>query len=283
MNSVFIRHNMGSTPSIRQELWDSRLIAVHYNNNTGIRPEDYPDDPEQPQNPRARKALRRLWRYCDEGAIVAAAYPDIRDRLLLGQIVPGSQVVSRWFGEATNPRVYCYKTVALTNNREIAYRDYPVLAAIQPQQGTITGWPSAQKVLQAIINHQPLPEEITSLSPGQLEVLCYEYLRYTGQITTLLLPIGRSLIDVDIFALDSVGADVIAQATYSDNEKVIKQKLERLKAFAPTQSRLFFFGRAEKQIHDPKVTFIAAETVFSVLREAHPELIRRMVRGRGTE
>jgi len=67
---------------------------------------------------------------------------------------------------------YVYKTVKLQNVREVSYLDYPLLAAIQPRQVTLTGWPSAEKYLLAILGKQKINWDVRSLDPSQLEVIC---------------------------------------------------------------------------------------------------------------
>lgn len=181
MKAVFIRHNLSTTEETLTDLWNRRLVALHYKNTKSIDPDDY--------DGWDRHAIRRLLDYCESGVIVGATYKRIKpEQMLIGIIETGSKIIST---DDYGPK-YIYKTVQLNNTKVISYIDYPLLAAIQPKGGTITGWPSAERCLQSVLGMKDMPANIYSLAPSQLEVLCYEYLRAKGILQALLLPIGRT-------------------------------------------------------------------------------------------
>jgi hypothetical protein len=205
---------MSSTDEIIDELWSKRLIAVYFENKPSTKPEDY--------DSAGKKALERLGRCCKSGAIVGVAvgakFKVHSGSMLVGEIESGSKVEAKDFGG------FIYKTVQLKNAREVYYRDYPLLAAIQPRLTTITDWPSAQKYLEAILGKEKVPCEVGSLHPSQLEVICYEYLRMKKVLSNLLMPIGRTLQDVDIVGIDSQGKNIFAQVTGSTHHKEIEKR-----------------------------------------------------------
>lgn len=261
---MFIRHNMRSTTEILEDLWSKRLIAVHFENKPSTKPEDY--------NSAGEKALRRLWEYCKSGAIVGADFKSIRPAcMLVGEIKPGSKVEAKKFGN------YVYKTVELKNAMEISYLDYPLLAAIQPRQTTITGWPSAQKYLEAIILGKKVPWNVESLHPSQLEVLCYEYLRMKEILDKLLMPIGRTLQDIDIFGINRQGRNVLAQVTHSTDSEEISEKIKKLKQYKSKGPILIFFGPESQEMHDEDVRYISIKEVFDSLTSNHKSAYYRMV------
>lgn len=270
MRAIFIRHKLGSTPAILEDLWSKRRIAVRYANIRSANPDDY-------ENP-GRNALKRLWKYCDSSAIVGATFRKIRPtQMVVGVIEKGSRV--EWTDEYGDD--FIYKVVQLKNTQVISYYDYPLLAAIQPRLATVTGWPSAQKYLQAILDNERIPLDVKSLAPSQLEVICYEFLRMKGTIKALLLPIGRALPDVDIYGVGNEG-EIIAQVTHSTNHAKVKSKLNQLREYESTSTNLIFFGPEHCRIDDSAVQYIAIEEVFDSLFSAgdetvYPRLIARML------
>jgi hypothetical protein len=250
MQPVFARLNCSSTHEILNELWEQRLVALHYEDSFSLNPDDYPDA--------GKHALARLQRYAREGAIVAADFRRLhRDRMLLGELKPGSEVWAEKFGGR-----YVYKVARLTNCREVTYADFPLLLAIQPRQGTLVGWPSAKDILKSALHGEPLSIEVSSLSPDQLEVVCYEYLRTSERISRLLMPIGRGLIDIDIFGIDSRGRRVLAQVTQACSHKANAEKMNNLLAHRDRESLLYFFGLAENVPKDPAVEVFDIGEVF---------------------
>ncbi|XZE56690.1 hypothetical protein SH139x_002815 [Planctomycetaceae bacterium SH139] len=151
----------------------------------------------------------------------------------------------------------------LTNCREVLYTAFPVLLAIQPRQGTLVGWPSANAVLRSALYGNPLPIEVSSLSPDQFEVVCYEYLRAVGKINRLLMPIGRGLIDIDIFGIDGSDRTVLAQVTQSRNTAANAEKMKNLLAHGEKDSKLYFFGIGKKIPDSPGVEVLDITEVFN--------------------
>lgn len=234
MQPVFVRHNCSSTIAGLQELWKDRKIALHYEDNSSTNPEDYP--------PAGRKALERLWRYCNSGAIVGADYRQLNgEKMLIGILKKGTEVKAEEFAGSEPGKPFIYKVVELSEAVEVPYADYPLLAGIQPRQATITGWPSADKILWAALKGKSLPREASSLHPSQLEVLCYEWLRGCGKLERLVLPIGRGLIDIDILGIDRDGKRVIAQVTHSVNAKDLADKKSRLLRHARSDLDAMYF------------------------------------------
>lgn len=234
MQSVFIRHNCSSTPHVLRQLWERRLIALHYDDDFSTDPADY--------FPAGRKALKRLWGYCNDGAIVGADYRRLDgSRMLVGFLEQGTQVFSEEFHDPSSGESFIYKVAALSNAVEVPYADYPLLVGVQPRQATLTGWPSAKDALLAAVEGRSLPRKANSLHPSQLEVLCYEWLRSTGQLERLVLPIGRGLMDIDIFGIDKNGKRVICQVTYSKHSADLSDKQSRLLRHARDIDSIYFF------------------------------------------
>jgi hypothetical protein len=197
--------------------------------------------------------------------------------MIVGEIISGSKVELEEYGERI------YKTVQLRNAREVSYLDDILLGAIQPRQGTVTGWPSAQEYLTAVFEGRRIPWKVGSLAPCQLEVICYEYLRLKGIVKALLMPIGRTLRDIDIYGISEGGDGVIAQVTHSGRQRAIDGKLDRLKRHQSADTKLVFFGPESGRLHDADVQYISIESVFDWVscvdsNPVHHRLIRKMLR-----
>jgi hypothetical protein len=234
MKSVFVRHNCSSTMHVLQQLWDRRLIALHYQDHLSTDPHDY--------DSAGRQALTRLWSYCETGAIVGADYRRLNGgAMLVGYLPAGSCVRGEEFRDPDTRQAFVYKVAELQAAREVRFVDYPLLFGVQPRQTTSTGWPAADKVLAAALHNQPLQYDASCLHPSQLEVLCYEYLREKRLLEKLLMPIGRGLPDIDILGLDEHGQRVIAQVTHSVSKSELADKQARLLQHAQHWDRCFFF------------------------------------------
>lgn len=271
MQYAFIRHKCDSTQTILHQLWDERLIALHYENNESIDPSHYPSA--------GAKALKRLLKYCESGAIIGASYSHLdRKSILIGKIAPGSQIIAKTFKDPQENKEFIYKTVQLTNSKVVKYADYPLLAGIQPRLATITGWPSAKAVLNAAFRDTEIPRCPSNLHPSQLEVLCYEWLRTYSHLERLVMPIGRGLIDIDILGITRKGNRVSAQVTHSTNPSDLKEKEDRLLSHAAPDDCVFFF-LPELNLLPPntKVTQITFHSVLTDLQSSLDESIKKML------
>jgi hypothetical protein len=265
---IFIRHNID--PDYQRDLWDNRRIAIQFEDRKSVEPEDYP-------NRFAKSAMQLLKDCCDNGAIVAATYKDVsKTEILVGRILKGSTQI-----ELNHRDDYWNKEVQLatTDRCIISYKDYPLLM-IQPPMLTLSKWNIGKRTLEAILTNETVEPDVSLLHPSQLEVLCYEYLRATGKLEGLILPIGRSLMNVDIFGLNELGERVIAQVTHQKNQSKIEEKAERLRGYKDASTHLFFFGpRTRLEVQD--IEYIAIEDAFDYLYygsagEFYVKLVRSM-------
>ena len=253
--AVFIRHKMSSTTEILEKLWNKRVIAIHYENIRSTNPDDYED-------PAAKHALNRLHTYCNQGAVVGAIYRQIRPaQILVGIIKKGSEI--KIFDEYGDK--YIYKTVQLQDTKEVSLLDYPLLGAIQPRLTAIARWRGVSDLLWRIASNQRIPENVKYLAPGQLEVVCQEYLRMKGILKFLLLPIGRNLQDIDIVGIGNDGGRVIAQVTQSKKQAKVDKKLRILENYKGRGVKLIFFGPKSCNITSGEVEYIPIETIIPAL------------------
>lgn len=272
MDVYFIRHKMGLPENEKtlkktlEKMWDAHVIAMDYESTTSVNPTGYSKAGE--------KALSLFKKFSAEGAIVAADY-SIYDptKMLIGIVEKGTHIIEEFDGDKN------YKTMKLKDIREVKYLDYPVLSALRPRLTTITKWPSAKKQVKAALFEKPLDDEVTSLSPSQLEVICYEYLKHIGLIDSLLLPIGRTLPDIDIIGLDKSNNKVIAQVTFNDFN--VKAKIDCLKVHKSQDVNLYFFGfgKTKTPVSDTNIRYIDIEDVYDYLKKYKRGMLNAMLCG----
>jgi len=274
-DTIFIRHKLSTTPEILATLWNEDLIAVHYIDDDSTDPEHYRAKGETT----AAAVLSRLHSCLKTGSIVAASYREIKPAMLkVGRIDPNqSRIQARRFQDR-NRGERIYKVVNLVKTKNINLSRYPVLTGIQPRGGTLTGWQSATRILESILSNKPLPRELASLHPSQLEVLCHEFLRETGRLKHLLTPIGRNMYEIDICGLTHDGVLLLAQVTHSDRQGTTDDKARRLVAFAGQDRQLIYFGPASAHPTDTRLTFISIEDVFDQMMKRNGNLIQRMLK-----
>ncbi|MHA1185382.1 MAG: hypothetical protein ACTSSK_00690 [Candidatus Heimdallarchaeota archaeon] len=266
---IFIRHILDSTEEILADFWNKRKIAIHYENLKSIDPKDYT---KSNQNG-VTKALNMFKECKEKGAIVVAIYRKFRrNTLLLGEIEKGTEIK---FDEYDfNDEKVIFKTLQMKNVKELHFINYPILGAVLPRQGTITHIIQAEKVIRHLFHNDQLADTVYSLSPEQLEVICYEYLKRKEMIESLLLPIGRNLIDVDIIGINKVGNKISAQVTFAKDKVKVIDKFERLVDSIPKtdiKTKLLFFAPENKHINSIKekydnIEVVNIEDVFDFLK-----------------
>lgn len=267
---IFIRHSLKL--NYQTDLRESERIAIQFESRPSINPVDY-------ERKSSRSALELLDECCKSGAIVAATYKGVDPfHILIGHIVPNRSKI-----ELNSRDDYWNKEVQLFNTKVVSYTDYPLLM-LQPIKSTVSKWKIGSKTIQAIVKGQKLTPEIDLLHPSLLEVICYEFLRKEGRIDGLVLPIGRTLRDVDIWGLSKNGEQVIAQVTYAKSKKKVEDKLKLLKAYEGFGKSLIFFGHKARQniVSDQSIEFIDIERVFNHLNSGeagvfYQQLIRAML------
>lgn len=251
-----------------EPLFKDHRIGIHYKDSKSIRPEDYLEI-DGKEYKTAESTMRRYNEILNEGAIVGAVYENHEEIMLVGKVEPrtGNEPVSV---EANDKGIF--KTAKLVNCKTVRLAGCPVLWAIMPRQSTLVEWKKGAKILQIIMSgKKELDREAESLGTGQLEVLCYGYMVKNRYISALLLPIGRTLRDVDIYGMDENNQLIMAQVTQSDNKKEIENKKDKLLEAAKLPAaekkesiKSFLFARTPSK-EEPQVKIIDIKEVFDEL------------------
>lgn len=260
MKSFFIRHT--ERLSVRDEdlrqLWDQDKLAIHYpdrldgdksvDNDSKV-PDDYPY-----KDTRARSAMRALKELADNGGYVWVESRIDPQIAKVGIVSP--QDIEVFAAKWTHSAKYsgregtkaALKVVRFDRKRSIRVGEAVGLRAGLPRQGTIVRWHKCGTRLADLIEGNEPRLQWEDLSTEQQEAACAEFLRYRGgnhpRLHFLLLPVGRTLKDVDIYGLDNSGSEVLAQVTYhKPGSKQFDEKLSRLKLYSNSHkdTKLVYF------------------------------------------
>ncbi len=265
----FIRHtNKDIAQDTINQLKKKRCIAIHYTDSYCTDPQKYKGS--------AREAMRKLQNWCQSGKSVLADYGN---SMVVGKIRFGSKVETEPIADPEYKKeIVCFKTVKLYAVKEVNSNSFEFFRSVLPRRGTISDAPKCTKRAFAILRgRRKLESNVTSLSPGQLEVLCSEYLRVHKKLDFLLLPIGRTLKDIDIYGLCGK-KKVFAQVTQSNEEKEIKDKIGKLKSHGGKNDFKIFFGPGNhrSKFDDDKIKYISISDVFKEMEAK--SLVKEMLK-----
>jgi hypothetical protein len=231
LNTYFCRHgrNLCIDDQTRDMLWSDKKIAIHYpwtttnpegsaEDSQSLVPEDYARGD--------RKTISAFNQLANEGGYVCAEYLGHAGPLL-GRISPGTkvQLLDGYWDTAVDgiPHKAILKTLRLEESFELPATESVVLLAGRPPFVTITRWNAAKSLVADLVKTRQVAPVFDSLIPALQEVMCAEFLRSRDaekcglpRIVHLIMPVGRTLKDIDIFGFDSDGKRVAAQVTYSN-------------------------------------------------------------------
>ena len=276
MDSYFVRHTEKLT--VRREdlerLWEEDRVAIHYPEYPdGLRDAD--NDSIEPGDYRAtaKTAIGRLGELGARGGYVWTESLVSGDAKV-GVVAPGTEVeVEReaWWREPDDGegprsgRRAVLKTLRLQDARPVRRGEAMGLRAGRPRMGTISRWRNCKTRLADLVDGRATSRVWPNLSTAQQEAACAEFLRLQGEVAglprlrRLLLPVGRTLEDVDIYGLDDEGREVFAQVTYLESQKA-REKLDRLKEYGSAGASLVLFCRRDAPAErEDGVWFVSVE------------------------
>lgn len=282
MKSFFVRHT--ERLSVRDEdlqrLWSQNKLAIHYPDrldgdksvdNDSKLPEDYPN-----KNPNARSPMRALKELADNGGYVwveSRIEPQIAKVGIVSpqdiELFPATWTSNAKYREREDTKAIL-KAVKFNKKRTIRVGEAVGLRAGKPRQGTIVRWHKCGKRLADLVEGNDPRTEWENLSTEQQEAVCAEFLRHHGghhggehlRLDFLLLPVGRTLKDVDIYGLDASGSELFAQITYrKPDDGPFKDKLEKLTQYtnANRNTKLVFFCDCTDATKEKGVHFIPVD------------------------
>jgi hypothetical protein len=280
-----------------KELFEKRLVAFHYEDVRSWDPNEY-------SSMAAKKTIKHFEKLDKDGGLVIADYSPIlctdKDRnvakendgktILVGEVEKNSRNYYESTGLCTKEKAkehdnehlkdkHIYKTLRLKKPTPLSVLSYTLFQLPFPR-GTISPLRMiSTKNVERMCKGCKLDNEVKSLAPSQLEVLCEEYLRVENRkmkdlprLKMLLAPIGGSMKDIDIAGLDSNGRYIFAQVSQAKDTR-IEEKIERLRRMGDKESSLIYFGPKKTRQRSEKegIRYVAIEEVFKE-SSSHREL-----------
>jgi hypothetical protein len=282
VDSYFVRHTEAMT--VRDEdlnrLWSQNRIAIHFpgdgeRDSESLNPEDYTYDSE-------KRAVKILAELAENGGNVWAesrSQPNAK----IGVVPPRTKVelYSAIYTKPNDPRYQgregteaILKTLRLDRVKEVAPHEAMSIRAARPRQGTIMRWRACGPRLEALVEGEALAHEWESLPPDLQESACAEFLRlhnnlHYPKLSFLMVPVGRTLKDVDIYGIQHDGTEIFAQVTYRHkDESESKSKVEALKKYREKEgaTQLVYFCQCSESVVDDGVTFVPVEEVLAWIK-----------------
>ena len=269
MKTYYIRHTdeLDIDNNTRVLLWKNRKIAIHFPQDKHGEISKKDNDSLDPNNysGEGKGAIRTLNELANDGGYVCAEYflPD-KSKSLIGYVKPNSKIkrIRATWGDLKGykGRPAILKALSLQKVKVIKPTEQTKLLIGRPRQGTIKRWHAAgekvENLVKGIKKSNPCLED---LSPKQQEILCSEFMRLPGKtfprlpiLSNLLLPIGGTMKDVDIYGISQDCKRIFAQVTYSNFEEAkVKKKCKKLSKYSDKgKNHLVFFCNIEKPKKD---------------------------------
>lgn len=231
MKTYYARHTgIALSDEILKSLRESNRIAVHYPearnrplpewpDSESINPDDYDGS--------AKRTLRALTRLASEGGYIVASYRDTK-KLVVGRVPPGSQIAiekAKWRADSKKHpgRDAVIKTLAYEMVCMLSPEQQLQAPAFAPRQSTLTLWHKIGDRIEKLINGETRLPDVSDLGHNLQEVLCGEFLREPSiegipKLSTLLMPIGRTMPDVDICGVAEDGKLLYAQVKFDSKD-----------------------------------------------------------------
>lgn len=253
MKTYFIRHSsaLAISKETMNRLFQEDRIAIHYPvDNSGdfelfdsesLEPGDYSGS--------AKSNLQRFKGLARKGGYVFAAYRG-KPGGIIGFVEPGSEIElfrGEWRQKGDSAaREAVLKSIELKKARKLNAGQAISLTAVQPRQGTFCQWHKVgSRVVDLVEGNTTM--SLDSLTPDLQEVMCMEYMRTQKaaendlpQLEYTLMPVGRTMKDIDILGVDKHGQKVSEQVTYGRFDKAGK-KFKKLDQYLKSGHKTVYF------------------------------------------
>jgi hypothetical protein len=278
MKTFFVRHSgyLGVENKMLEEMYKDRVIGIHYpwdKHNKDRKDRDSESEDPNDYEGGARGAMRTLVELARDGGYVCAQYRD-HESLLLGKVRPDSRIeLRRGIWSKMHPdqegKVAIMKTLQLDDVKEVKERDYQTILVGRERQMTICRWQIVGELIKELVQGESSRPSLRRLIPSQQETMCSEFMRspHSGLPTLvhLLLPVGRTMKDVDIYGFATDGRRIFGQVTYSEFQRA-SPKFKRLCDHGQEGHHVFFCKARHQEVLDG-VTVFPIEDVFREFTE----------------
>ena len=265
MNSWFIRHTEGLSvlDTDIERLWADDRIAIHFP-GSGLTDSESLDQKDYTKRAE-RTAIRRFVEFAQEGGYVWSQYRT-RQEAKVGFVDPGTriEITNATWDHHQPGRIAKLKTLRLRRAKTIGAGEWMSLRVARPRQGTFSPWRKAYAKLESIVDGKALQDAWENLSSAVQEIVCSEFLRSheiegIPKLKWLLLPVGQTLQDVDIYGLATDGNKLFAQVTFLDRHASY-QKKTKLAKYHDGTAHLIMFCRCQVREVEDNVHFVPVES-----------------------
>jgi len=274
MKTFFIRHTKELNIDIKtfNKLMNENYIFIHfpYEHSKDEPHDSKSTNPDDYSFKNARDALKTLNALSKQGGYVCAEYY-IKNGAIVGKIEAGTKInllKGKW-GDRNPGRTAVLKRLKLQKVKHVSHDKYLMLSAGRPQRGTIKIWKNGGKWIEYVVNDKPIKVILENLSSTQQEVLCSEYLRNNPdtkilpKMESFLMPVGRTLKDIDIVGLSGKNEKIYVQVTYLDfNDPETQKKFDKLKKYLNGNAKAILFCNCERYDKVDGVIVYPLEMVF---------------------
>lgn len=256
-------------------LYDRDLIGIHFQSNYKVHRDELLL-PESYDNKYAIRSIKYLHELSSVGGYIWCDYSPVTNSII-GWVKPGTKIELIDFAVVRNHADFIdgkliMKCLKLEKKIEVKPEQLLSLKARRPQLCTFVKWHKSYGKIENQFTGNTSINERHDLTPDQLEILVYEYLRLNskikGHIQHILMPIGRTMKDIDIYGLNKKGEKVFVQVTYDSEEK---WKINALKKFKGFNNILIYAGDVDEKEEDG-VIFINIDNIYCWLKK-HSNLI----------
>jgi hypothetical protein len=151
-----------------------------------------------------------------------------------------------------------------TTGREAVQR----INAYEPLVELLDRCDSPEEVTKACCE-MPTEKVLGVLAPKQWEAVCSEYLRDTEEVRPLLLAVGSTLKNIDIYGVNSDGRRVLAQCkndAKTRSARTVNEWIDTLTA--GSEDKLYFFARGglKGRVNDERCRVVDGNDILAWLR-----------------
>jgi hypothetical protein len=272
MKTFFIRHKskLDVDSNTIDNLWQNNLIGIHFPNIIKEKGTDLLN-PENYENS-SKNTLKRLIKIGKEGGYIFADYRG-KDECKVGFVEPGTKVElfdAKWRGKNGKLGLETkLKVLQLSKFKCLSANDALAFKAAQPRQGTLCQWLKVNDRVKNIVENT-ISSSLGDLTPDLQEVMCMEFMRTDRatelglpRLETTLMPVGRTMRDVDIYGLSVNAETVLAQVTFlSESAPGAIKKLEKLDWYVNSDNKTVLFCRLRPNQQSPLL--IGRHIIFSL-------------------
>lgn len=287
MHPYFIRHTESLLVSDEdlKRLWDEKKIAIHYPGDIGSGHDLRSTNPDHHEG-KGKTAMRYFRDLEENGGYIWSESRVLPGRAMVGKVAAGTTIefydglwdVEDFFPHRNTGDPAVLKTLRLEDRSvQFVERNEQVgLRAGRPRQGTIARWKCGDRLEDLVEGRDP-KQEWPNLSTAQQEAACAEFLRLQQirddlpRLRYLLLPVGRTLKDVDLYALAEDGRRIFAQVTYHTQGSAFQDKVNKLKMYGQDRVHLVFFGQGGSVPEEEGMKFVSVQEVMNWIEGEPPK------------